>query len=292
VTQLSFLPTLISREKLLEGNSKLQATSSAAAIAGPGLAGVLVQLLTAPVAIIVDSCSFLVSAFCVWRIRADEPPPAGPDARQNVWAEMREGVSTVYRSPILRPLAEGVAAHFMFSSMIYSILILYLTNELGVEPALLGLIFAAFGPGLLLGALVAGRAALRFGPGPAMLGATLLNGVAGTIIAAAQGPRPVVVALLMAAHFLLGAGIQVHGINLVSLRQAMTADRMQGRVNACFRFNNLCAITAGALLAGTLGELVGLRATLAVAGAGLYLPFLRLLFSPARALREQPAGVD
>lgn len=289
VAQLSFLPSLIGREKLIEGNSKLQAASSAASIAGPGLGGVLVQLLSAPIAIIVDACSFVVSAFFVWRIRTPEPPPAAPAARRGVWAEIGEGLRTVFGSPLLRPLAESVAAHFMFTSMIYSILILYMTRELGIEPALLGLVFAAFGPGLLLGALVAERAARRYGPGPAMLAAMLLNGVAGTLIAAARGPLPWAVSLLMTAHFLLGAGMQVHGINLVSLRQAMTADRMQGRVNACFRFNNLCAITAGALLAGTLGELLGLRATLTIAGVGLYVPFLRLLFSPARTLREQPA---
>lgn len=138
-----------------------------------------------------------------------------------------------------------------------------------------------------MGALVAGRVARRYGTGRAMIGATLLNALAATLIPLAGGPTLVVVSLLVAAHFLLALGIQVHGINLMSLRQAITPHRLQGRMNASFRVINVRAMMVGSLLAGVLGQEIGLQTTLFVGACGMFLPFLRLLLSPVRDLKEQ-----
>lgn len=292
VAHMAFLPSLVKREQLIEGNSKLQTTAAAASIAGPGLAGVLIQLLTAPIAIIVDAISFLISALFIWSIRTPEPSPVTAIEGRSIWSEIGEGLRVVFGNPILRPLAEAIALHFLFASMISAIFILYATRELGIEPAILGVIFGALGAGFLSGALMAGRVAKRCGLGLTMLGATLLTAVAAALIPLATSSSLKLISILIAAHFLMALGIQTHGINMVSLRQSMTSNRLQGRMNASFRFINLCAMTAGALLAGAFGEAIGLRTTLIVGATGLLLPFLRLLNSPVRDLKEQPVNTQ
>lgn len=289
VAHMAFLPSLVERERLLEGNSKLSATESVASIAGPSLSGVLVQLLTAPVAILVDVVSFIFSAFFILQIGAPEPELKPTVERRGVRSEIREGLHVVFGSPTLRPLSQGIALHFLFMLVISTIFILYAMRELHLEPMLLGIILAASGPGFLLGALVAGRLARRYGVGQVMIGATLLNAFAVTLIPLAGGSLPMIVSVLITAHFLLALGIQVHGINLMSLRQAITPHRLQGRMNASFRVINVCAMTVGALLAGLLGEAIGLRITLIVGACGMFLPFIRLLLSPVRNLEEQPS---
>src|SRR5215510_4046690 len=150
VTHMAFLPSLTERHQLVEANSKLQTTNSAASIAGPGLAGVLTQLITAPMAMIFDAISFLVSALFIWRIRAPEPAPAPVGSRKSVRAEIGEGLSFVFGNPTLRPLAEAIAMHFLFNGLIFSVFILYASRELKIESALLGVVFAAIGLGFLI----------------------------------------------------------------------------------------------------------------------------------------------
>ncbi|MGB7925370.1 MAG: hypothetical protein WCF57_19175, partial [Pyrinomonadaceae bacterium] len=120
----------------------------------------------------------------------------------------------------------------------------------------------------------------------------LLNACAAALIPLAGGARWLMIATLITAHFLLALGIQIYSINLMSLRQAITPQRLQGRMNASFRVINVCAMMAGALLAGVLAEVIGLRATLAAGACGLFLPFFRLLLSPVRKLYESPGQVE
>ncbi|HKQ76585.1 MAG TPA: MFS transporter [Blastocatellia bacterium] len=286
VTHMAFLPSLAQRHQLVEANSKLQTTSSAASIAGPGLAGVLTQMFTAPMALILDALSFLISALFIWRIRAPETPAAPVANRKSVWAEIGEGLRFVFGNSALRPLAEAIAIHFLFNGLLYSVFILYASRELKIESSLLGVIFAASGLGLLTGALAAARMARGYGQGPTMLGASFTSAVAALLIPLANGPFPAIVVMLVFAQFLQAVSIQINGINLVSLRQGITPAHLQGRMNATFRFLNLTAATIGALLAGAFSEVLGLRMILAVGAGGLFIPFLRLLFSPMRNLRE------
>jgi len=192
----------------------------------------------------------------------------------------------VFGNSVLRPLSAAIAIHFLFNSLIYTVFILYASRELKIESALLGAIFAALGLGLLTGALAAARMATRYGQGPTMLGGTLTSAVAALLIPLAHGPLPAIVVILVFAQFLQAFGIQINGINLVSLRQAMTPVHLQGRMNATFRFLNLIAAIIGALLAGAFGEVPGLRVILVVGACGLFIPFLLLLLSPVRNLRK------
>jgi Na+/melibiose symporter-like transporter len=290
VALMAYLPALVRREQLVRANSQLQASSAAISIAGPGLAGVLVQVLSAPFVVLFDAASFVLSAACTALIRAPEPAhDAETSGRKGVWAEIGEGLRFVYGHGVLRPLAEAIALHFLVANVIYTLLVIYAVRELGVEPAPLGVVYAALGPGFFVGALLAPRAARRFGPGRVMTYATLLTLAGLSLVPLARGPQAAAVSMLAAAHFVTACGIQLHGINFVSLRQAVTPHRLQGRMNASFRYVNLLCACLGALLAGALAERIGVRQTLAVGVCGLVLPFLRLFFSPVRRLREVPA---
>lgn len=283
VAGMAFLPSVVKKENLVEGNSKFAATDSAAAIAGPGLSGLLVQILTAPVTILIDAVSFIFSAVFVWKINAPEQE-IPVEKRQSVRSEIREGFAFVYKNPILRPLAESIALHFLFMLVISTIFTLYAIRELDLQPFALGVIFSDFGFGFLAGALVVKRLTARFGQGKIMVYATLLNAFAALLIPSASGATAIFV--LFAAHFLLAFGIQIHGINLMSLRQSITPDHLQGRMNGTFRFVNVCMMLVGALAAGFLGEFIGLRAAIFIGAIGMFAPFLRLFFSPVRDLAE------
>ena len=208
VAGMAFLPSLVEKENLVEGNSKFAATESAATIAGPGLSGLLVQILSAPVAIIIDAVSFIFSALLIWRIPASAPLIPEKAEKKSVWSEIVEGLSFVYKNPILRPLAEAIALHFLFMLIISTVFLLYAVRELQFEPFLLGVIFSAFGFGFLFAALSVKRLTGRFGQGKTMVFATLLNAFAALLIFSASGSAAAFV--LFAAHFLLAFGMQIH----------------------------------------------------------------------------------
>jgi MFS family permease len=277
VSQMAFMPSLIKREQIFEGNSKLQISSSVSTIGGPPAAGVLVQFIGAPLTIILDTLSFLISAFFTYLIKdSDQRPPVSSEPLKMTTA-IKQGMRMVFGNKILRPLAEAISAHFLFTSMIYTVFVLYVINELKVESIFLGILFGAFGPGLLLGALAVRKFSGRYGIGTAVLISTCLNALGATLISLAGGSMPVLIVTLSIAHFLIGFGMQIYGISTLSLRQSVVPDDFQGRVNATFRFGNLCALAAGSLIAGFLGDILGLQAILIIAALGLWLIPLRLM---------------
>jgi MFS family permease len=282
----AFLPSLVGRAQLVEGNSKLEVSRSAAEIGGPALAGWLVAWVTAPVAIAVDAFSFLASAALLALIRVEEPTPLRRDG-QNLWSELREGLRFVVAHRLLRSLALCVGTASFFNAVFEAVSILYLTRQLGIGPGLLGVIVAGGNVGLLLGALESERAARRLGVGRAMVISLLLLGSADLVVALAAGPQTVVVALLLAAQFVFGVGLTIFGVNQVSLRQQATPDGLQGRVNATLSFLIQGLVPVGALLGGALGETVGLRATLAIAAVGEMFAVFWLLGSPLFRARPE-----
>lgn len=297
VAYRSYLPSLVRREELVEGNSKLGATSAVAEVAGFGLAGALVQALTAPVAILFDAVSFVVSALSLLFIRAPEPAPrpflsgakdqAGE--RRDTWREIGQGLRLVLRDPTLRAIAGAAGTLELFRNMIGVVLILYLTREVGLTPAVMGAIFAVGGISSLLGALVAERAARRWGLGRTLFGALLLSGGATCFLPLAGGPLAVAVALLVAQQVCGDGAATVYSINEVSLRQAVTPNRLLGRMNASIQFIEWGAMLTSLALGGVLGQAIGLRPTLVVAALGGLLAPLWLVFSPVRTLRGGPA---
>ncbi|MDQ6669418.1 MAG: MFS transporter [Chloroflexota bacterium] len=286
----SFLPSLVRREVLAEGNAKLALSAEIARVSGPGLAGLLVQLLTAPIAIIVDAASFLVSAVALVRIRPSEAPVVPSPQRRGVWAEMMEGLQLIVGHPILRPLIGstglGNIGDGLFSGGVF---VLFTTRELGIEPVVLGAILSGVGVGGLVGAALSGPVTHRFGIGPVFVGVRLLWGVSYLATAFVGGPPPVAAALLGAALAIVGMVNPLAGAHFASLCQAVTPERLLGRLTATHRVAMWGGVTLGSLLGGALGETVGLRPVLAMAGLLPMLGFVWLLFSPVRELRSLPA---
>lgn len=287
----AFLPTLIKREQLVEGNSKLVVSESTAQILGPGLGGSLVQWLTAPVAIALDAVSFLFSALLLVLIRTPEPVLIHSD-QLRFWQEFGEGVQAVLGNPLLRAIACCVGTVRLFSSVVDSVYILYMTRSLGFQPVVLGAILATGAFGALLGALLASRIAKWLGLGPAIVGSASLWGIGYLLIPLTNGSKGVTVFMLVMAGILSGFGDTINGITQVSLRQTLVPDRLQGRMNASFRFIVWSLVPVGAMLGGTLGETLGLRAALWVGALGNMLAFLWVFCSPVRTLRELPTPVE
>ena len=290
VADQSYLPTLVSREHLVEGNSKLGATSSLAEIGGPPLAGLLVQLITAPISIIFDALSFVFSAFCIGTIRTVEPAPVPPEQRQKVWQEIAEGLRLVLRHPLLRPLAAASATHNFFGGFIGALYILFATTELNISPAFLGFCIAMGGVGAFGGAMLAGPAVKRFGLGTTLIAGLVISSLSLLLLPLASGPLVLIIAFVVISQVLGDAGSVVYLINATSLRQIVVPDHLLGRANASMHFLVGGVGPIGALIGGGLAELIGMRLTLLIGILGTLLAFLWIFFSPLRKLREQPAS--
>jgi MFS family permease len=290
VAYQSFLPALVGREHLVDGNSKLETTRSAAQIAGPGLAGTLVQLITAPAAVIVDALSFFVSAgFLVsLRVPTDRLPPRA--VRRTIWSEIGEGLRIVVGNPLLRAIAGCTGTANFFGGVAAAVLVLYITRDLGLRPGAIGLVFAMGSVGLLVGALLARRIAGRIGVGATIIAANVLSTAGALLAPLAHGAVAVTIPLLVGAQFFTGMGGTIYNITQVSLRQTITPDHLLGRMNATMRFIVWGVLPLGGLLGGLLGSLIGLRGTLLVGAVGEIFAVFWVLFSPVRKLREQPTG--
>ena len=288
VAHPAYLPSLVGRARLVEANSKMALGGQVARIAGPTAAGALVQAATAPLAILADAVSFLVSAALVGTIRAGEPAPARSVARRHLWQDIGEGLAIVLRHPLLRTLTGAWGLYFLFFFLFYSLYVLYATRELGLAPVTLGVIVSVASVGGVVGALVTERVTDRFGVGPTMAGALLVAAVGMLLFPLAGGPAALTVAVLIAAQALIRTTDQLFYINYLSVCQALTPDRLQGRVNASIRVFTAGTIPLGAFVGGLLGEAIGLRAVGLVAAAGVFLAFLWVALSPVRSLRTLP----
>jgi MFS family permease len=291
VAYMAYLPSLVARDRMVEGNSKLELGRSAAQIAGPGVAGGLIQLLTAPIAILLDSLSFLFSAACLFGIRRAEPPPEPRAAAGSVWQQIGEGLAVVLKSRLLRPIALCTGTSNLFGNMLFAVFILFVTRELGIDAGTLGLLFTVGAVGGMAAAAAAGRLAGAIGVGPTIVGAILVGGLGNLLVPLFAGPGWVGLGVLALSGFAGGVGNVVYNITQVSLRQAITPHRLQGRMNASMRFVVWGTIPIGSLIGGFLGEQIGLRPTMLVGGLGGLLAGLWVFFSPVRSLREQPEPV-
>jgi len=290
VAYQSYLPALVERDDLVEGNSKLEISRSAAQIAGPGTAGILIGLVTAPLAIVLDAISFLFSALFLFLIRRSEPRPTprvdaggkGPGMR----TEIAEGLRYVLTNRYLRTIAASTALFNLAGSVATSILLLYLVRELDFSPELLGIAFSLGAIGFLAGALIASRVAARFGVGRTIVGAAMLSGPAFLPIALA--PADIALPFVAAGGFLGGMGGAIYNINQVSFRQAITPERMQGRMNATMRFIVWGTIPVGTITGGFLGGLIGLHETIWVGAIATLFAFVPVFLGPVRSIVTMP----
>ena len=286
VSYQAYLPSLVGRENILEGNAKLALTESIAGVTGPGLTGILVQWITAPMAILFDAVSFLCSAFSIWLIRKPEPQPeCGP--QPHLRREIAEGLRTSWREPILRALAKRTATAAFFGGFFGSLYMVFAIRELGLSAALLGAIISVGGASSLFGAFAAERLVRRFGFGRTFIGAAALTGAASLLPAIAHGPVAVCAVFLGAAQ-LFDFAWPVYNINELSLRQAIAPYRLLGRVNSAMHLLFHGILPVGALAGGMLAQSIGMRPTMFAGALGFLLSTLWLVFSPIRSLRELP----
>jgi MFS family permease len=290
VAYASILPSLVTRHELVEANSKLGSSSALAEIGGPSLAGFLVQLISAPFAILIDAVSFVLSAAGIILIRTAEPPPPPAAGRRPVLRDMAEGLRLVLRQPILRGLAGHAATMTFFGNFIGVLYSIYCVQELGIPPAIVGVMIGLGGVGAFIGTLIVGPVTRRLGVGRSIIGAVLFGTLVNMMIPLVWGPPLLVAGILMMTQLVGDISWPVHSVNEQSLRQAIVPDRLLGRANASMQFLTGGIAPLGALLGGWLGEVIGMRPTLLIAIAGLLLAILWLIFSPIRQLRDPPAA--
>jgi MFS family permease len=286
---VSLLPSLVGPAQLVEGNSKLEVSRSVAKIGGPGLAGGLVQIFGAPLTLIADGVSFICSAFFIRVIRTPEPVPAPPDTPQTIWREIEEGLRFTFGNPILRALTLSAATFNVFGALIGALFVLYATDDLGIGPGLLGLILAIGAPGGLLGAILAARLTERYGLDRTMILALSLSATSTLLIPLAGGPHLIATAILAIYEAWFGFGASIFGINIASLSQVVTPNRLLGRMRASTGFLYLGGLPLGALAGGALGAMIGLRPAIGIGAVGALLSVPWLIFSPLPGLREHPA---
>ncbi len=286
VSYQAYLPSLISRDNILEGNSKLALTESIAEIAGPGFTGVLVQLITAPMAMLFDAASFVCSAVSVWLIRKPEPQPKRtPEPR--IGREISEGLRASWRNPLLRALVGRTATGAFFLGFGSSLYFLFVMRELGLTAALVGIIISVGGTCGSFGAFMAEGLVRRFGFGATFIGSALVIGVAMLFVPLAHGSVAVCSAFLIVSQ-MGDLAWPVYTINDRSLRQAITPDHLLGRVNSAIHLVYQGALPLGAFTGGAVAQAIGVRQTLFIGALGFLLSTLWLVFSPARRLRELP----
>jgi len=288
LAHLAFLPTLVRRDDLVEGNSKLEVTAAVAQVIGPGVGGGLIGTIGAPFAIAVDALSYLVSGWLITNTRTTEAARPAVADRAGLWREIHEGLRAVFAQPILRALMACSASINLFGKMFLAIYVLYMTRDLGLGPIGVGLVLATGGLGSLAGALVGGPATRRFGFGPVIIGSALAFGLTGLLVPLAVMFPGVALVMVVGAEFLQWMAILVYYVGAITVRQAITPDRLYGRVNATIRFVAGGAMPVGALLGGLLGEIVGLPFTLVIAELGTLLGVVWLTASPLRHLRALP----
>jgi MFS family permease len=291
VADRAYLPTVVERDQLLAANSALSASGSVAEVSAFSIGGVLVQLLTAPIAIAVDAVSFVVSAIVLGTIRRPEPEPTPVAERTSIRAEIIDGLRPIGGSPILRTIVfAGSGAHLLWGAF-GAVYLVYATDELGLGPAMIGLVAAVGGVGSFAGALFGPRANRRIGVGPCILlgliGFTLGNAL---VPLAPSGSIAIAVALLVGQQLIGDVSATIEEITEVSLLQTTVPNELLGRVNGTYNFLTHVFLLVGTIGAGLIGEWIGLRQALVFGLLGGVAAVLFVWFSPLRTLREMPSG--
>jgi MFS family permease len=286
IAYMTLYVAVTKREDYVEANSLLNGSRAFSFVAGPSVGGILVQILSAPAALLADAVSFVGSALFLTRIRAEEPPlePATGGMR----AQVMEGMRFIMGHSILRPSLASVATLNFFNFVFAALFILYATTELNVRAGALGLVLGAGAVGGLVGAVTAGRLSRRLGVGPVFVLGMVLFPAPLLLVPLAGGPKSVVLGMLFTAEFLSAFGVMILDISAGAIITAFTPDRLRSRATGALRFVNYGVRPLGALAGGALGSAFGLRPTLWFAAAAGVLGVLWLVPSPVPKLLELP----
>jgi MFS family permease len=281
VAYQSYLPALVGRDQVVEGNAKLEISRAAANIGGPGMAGGLIAALSAPVAVVLDAFSFLASALLLGGIRKQEEAPARAD-RRSLRQELMEGLRYVFGHPYQRTMVAMTALSNFFGQVVFSILLVYAVRELGLSAATIGIVLAVGNLGTLASALTAKRIGERLGVGRTILLSSCLFGPGTLLIALA--PQDNAIPFILASMMVIGFGGILYNVTAISLIQAITPDRILGRANASRRFVVWGVVPLGGFTGGALASVIGLRETMVVGAFGGLLSIVPILVSPRRSV--------
>lgn len=288
LSSTSFVPQLVRRDDLLAANAASTQSSAAVSVAGSSLGGALVQLLTAPVAIAIDACSFAASAWISGRIKMRERAHRAREHDQKFWQHIWEGVRVVFDDPLLRPLLLAAGVGALFGQIQNVVIVLYLSRQLDLPAVVIGLAFTISGIAAFAGALFARTITRQVGHGRAFMCGQVSVAVGGLMLAAVGGPLLILVTVLVAAQVLRGVGPPVYSVNQSTIRQSLTRPEVLARVNATWRFLVFGTQPIGALVGGLLGGMIGLRATIVTGSLGIIAATGFVARSPLRTLKAIP----
>jgi MFS family permease len=280
VADSTLFVALVPADRYVEGNSLIYGSRALSFVGGPSVGGLLVQCLTAPFAIAADAVSFLGSALLLRRTRAEEPPTTDPADRAVV-----AGARFIAGSPIVRACLFACAMINLFTFAFAALFVLYAVRTLHVNPGVLGVVLGAGAVGGLLGAAATRRLSAALGLGWTLVLGAIVFTLPLLLVPLAGGPKPIVLGLLFLAEFISGVGVMVLDISLGSIFASVIPDAVRARVTGAFQAANFGTRPIGALAAGGLATLVGVRPTLWLAAGGAALGVLWLLFSPVPRLR-------
>jgi MFS family permease len=283
VSYSTLFASLVPRERYLEASSLLNGSRAFSYVAGPSIGGALVQVFSAPVALVVDAFSFVVSALTMHSIHPQEPP-----TEEVGRGHLKAGLRYIWGSSIVRAKLLSTATINFFNFVFWALFILYVTRELGVRPGVLGLVLGAGAIGGVLGSLVTGRLSRRFGVGPVFVAGSILSPLPLVLVPLAGGGDWPIYACLFAAEFGSGFGVMLLDISANAITTALVPDRLRARVSGAYMLVNYGVRPLGALAGGALGTWIGMRPTLWIATAGALGGVLWLLPSPIPGMRELP----
>ena len=284
----AILPELVTRDRLAEGNSRLEVSRSAAQVVGPGLGGLLVGLLTAPIAILADALSYLASAGFLIGLPGGRPASAkqADAGRPGIRHEILEGLRFYRRQPLLMSASAAVITLNVGFHLAGAIFLVFMVRELLMTPEALGLALSIGSIGGIVGAAAGAAFGRRFGIGPTLIIGCGVSSAAWYLLIVATPDTAFVV--LAAIVLIQGLSLPLVFVNNVSFRQTIAPDELAGRVNATARWLHWTAIPLGQLAGGALATIVGLRATVAIGATIALLSVVPLLLSPMRSLRAMP----
>lgn len=293
ITSSSYMPSLIKREQLVDGNSKIQLSTSFARITGNGLGGGLVALLSAPVVILLDILTYILSVFFLLTIRMKEEKREGRKEERNILKEIGEGIQVVFKSRIIRTILFSSTWYNFFYSMFLPLFILFVSSDLKLNSTLIGILFAMGGVGALFGSSLARLLSQKLGIGSLISKINLLTGLSIVLMVVSTFFKVyMMVSLLLLSQIILSACATIYSINSVSLRTAVTPNHLLGRTNASLQAISFGILAVGPLIGGGIAELIGNEWMIMVCGIGIALSTLVIYLSPIRAMKEIPKGEE
>jgi MFS family permease len=290
VAYQSYLPSIVEREQLVDGNAKLEISRSAAQVGGPGLAGLLVRVFTAPYAVLADAASYVWSSVFVFWIRRPEVVPERTAESPSLHRELIDGIRYLLGHRYWRWISMSTATFNFFGNIAFAILIVYLVRQLGMSALAIGITLSLSGAGGIVAAFLAGKIGTRLGIGRTILLGTIIDGLPYLLVPLA--PKAFPIPFIVVGFALVDFGVVLYNVSVISLTQALTPERLLGRVNASRRFIVWGTIPLGSLVSGALATAIGLRPTMFIGAIGCSLAALPIALSSVRQVKELPTAPE